>query len=81
MPGSPCRVLSAIGFACLVWAWPIAAVPQGRPPRPRLALAAEWPAAKLEAVMTPRDTWRPIPTIGPTGPGGRASRPACARAC
>ena len=63
MPGSPCRVVSAMGFACLVWAWPIGAVPQGPPAQAAPALAADWPAAKLEAVLTPRDAWRPIPTI------------------
>jgi hypothetical protein len=63
MPRPVCRVLSAIGCACLAWAGPIAAVPQGPPAQAAPALAADWPAAKLEGVLLARDAWRPVPPI------------------
>jgi hypothetical protein len=63
MPTPLCRFLAAIACAGLVWTLPIAAVPQGPPAQAAPALAADWPAAKLEAVLMPRDAWRPIPAI------------------
>jgi hypothetical protein len=39
------------------------AVPQGQAPGAP-ALAADWPAAKLEGVLLARDAWRPVPSIG-----------------
>ncbi len=34
----------------------------GQAPKPP-ALAADWPAAKLQSVLLARDAWRPVPTI------------------
>jgi len=39
------------------------AAPQGQAAKAP-ALAADWPAAKLEGVLLARDAWRPVPPIG-----------------
>jgi hypothetical protein len=54
------------------------AAPQGQAAKAP-ALAADWPAAKLEGVLLARDAWRPVPPIGDrdawarVAPGLRAS--------
>jgi len=58
------RALAVTVCACMTtWTGPLAAVPPGPPAQASPALAADWPAAKLEAVLTPRDAWRPVPSI------------------
>ncbi len=63
MPRPLCRVLVAIGCACLAWSGPIAAAPQGPPAQAAPTLAADWPAARLERALPARDAWDPVPAI------------------
>ena len=57
--GQGTRVL-AIALVALVV---MGAVPEGQTGKAP-ALAADWPAAKLQSVLLARDAWRPVPAIG-----------------
>ena len=64
MPRPFCLVVAAASCACVVWGGQIAAGPQGAPAQAAPALAADWPAARLERALPARDAWHPVPAIG-----------------